>query len=219
MSATSSHNPAYHITFLRHGESVGNAKGYHQGQAEFPLTEKGIRQAEALATYWQKLRTRFDFAIASPQSRARQTAEIITTALGLPLEFDEVWMERDNGTLAGLHHDEASEKFPQPDFTPLYQAIGQTGESQMELYLRGGRAAQSILHRPPARYLIISHGAILNMVLRAILGIAPQPNFQTPRFRFRNTAFASLTFRPHRHNWVVSGINQRPHWDDEENLP
>jgi broad specificity phosphatase PhoE len=81
--------------------------------------------------------------------------------------------------------------------------------------MRGGRAIQSVLHQPPARYLIVSHGAILNMTLRALLGIAPQANFQGPRFRFRNTAFVSLEYRPEGHNWLVNGINQRPHWQDE----
>lgn len=35
----------YHLTLLRHAESLGNAEGYHQGQAEFPLTDHGISQA------------------------------------------------------------------------------------------------------------------------------------------------------------------------------
>ncbi len=208
--------PIYHITLLRHGESVGNAEGYHQGQADFPLTEKGRAQARALAEYWRASDIRFDQAIASPQSRARETAEIITAALGVPLEFDEVWMERDNGVLAGLLWSEAQEKYPQPEFIPTYQPIGQKGESQWELYLRGGRAIQSLMHRPPARYLIVSHGGLLNMVMYALLGISPPPNFHGPRFRFRNTAFATLEYRPDRHTWVIHGVNQRPHWEGEE---
>ena len=33
--------PIHYIVFLRHGESVGNAEDRFQGQADFPLTEKG----------------------------------------------------------------------------------------------------------------------------------------------------------------------------------
>ncbi len=216
---TSDSHPVYHITLLRHGESVGNAEGYHQGQAEFPLTDKGRAQARALAEYWLTRGVQFDQVIASPQSRARQTAEIITAAMGLPLEFDKLWMERDNGVLGGLLWSEAQEKYPQPEFTPTYQPVGQTGESQWELYLRGGQAVQSLLNRPAARYLVVSHGGLLNMVMYAILGIHPPPNFLGPRFRFRNTAFATLTYRLDRHVWVVHGINQRPHWAEEEAPP
>ncbi len=204
----------FHITLLRHGESVGNANGYHQGQADFPLTERGRAQAQALASYWLSSGVTFDQIIASPQSRARETSEIIASALGVEVEFDPLWMERDNGILAGLPHEEARLKYPQPDFISLYEPIGQTGESQWELYLRGGRAIQSILHRLPGRYLIVSHGGLLNMVMHAILGITPQANFQGPRFRFRNTAYASLIYRPSSHNWLVIGVNQCDHWND-----
>jgi broad specificity phosphatase PhoE len=206
----------YHITLLRHAESVGNANGYHQGQADLPLTERGLEQARTLAIYWQSHEVIFDHCIVSPQSRTRQTAEIIADILGLELEFDPVWMERDNGVYAGLRQDEARERYPYPEFQPIYERIGQTGESEWELYMRGGHAIQSVLHRPPARYLIVSHGAILNMTIRALLGIAPQANFQGARFRFRNTAFVTLTYRPDIHQWIVLGINQRPHWPDEE---
>lgn len=156
----------------------------------------------------------FDQAIASPQSRAKETAEIITSTLNLPLTFDKIWMERDNGILAGLHFEEAREKHPQPDFIPSYEPVGKSGESQWELYLRAGRAVQSLFNHPPGRYLVVSHGGLLNKVMYAILGISPQANFQGPRFRFRNTAYVSLSYKPDSHTWYVNGINQRDHWDE-----
>lgn len=208
--------PLYHLTLLRHGESVGNAENYHQGQAEFPLTERGRAQAQALADYWKNQAITFDGVIASPQSRARQSAEIIAQTLGLAVEFDPDWMERDNGVYSGLRAEDARQRYPYPDFIPIYQPIGQTGESEWELYLRGGRAIQSVMRRAPARYLIVSHGAILNAALRAIMGIAPQATFQGVRFRIRNTAFATLIYRPTTHQWVIEGLNQRPHWPDTE---
>ena len=204
----------FHITLLRHGESIGNALGYHQGQSEFPLTEKGQAQAKSLADRWLAEGVLFDYVIASPQPRGRQTAEIIADVLGLQVEFDPIWMERDNGVYAGLHMDEAKIRYPYPDYVSLYDRTGKTGESEWELYLRGGRAIQSILHRSPGRYLIVSHGGILNKTLQAILGIVPQTNFQGVRFRFRNTAFASLTYDPERHNWHVHSINERTHWEE-----
>jgi broad specificity phosphatase PhoE len=39
----------YTITLLRHAQSLGNIKGIHQGQSEFPLSPLGRRQAESLA--------------------------------------------------------------------------------------------------------------------------------------------------------------------------
>ena len=43
----------FDIIFLRHGEFVGNAESRWQGQADFPLTDKGREQARALAARWQ----------------------------------------------------------------------------------------------------------------------------------------------------------------------
>jgi broad specificity phosphatase PhoE len=92
--------------------------------------------------------------------------------------------------------------------------IGETGETQWELYLRGGQAMQSLLGRPPGRYLVISHGGLLNMVLYAMLGIVPQANFQGAHFRFRNTAYAVLSYNPAEHYWVLEHLNERSHWTE-----
>ena len=206
----------YTIYFLRHGESTGNAEGFHQGQADFPLTGRGIDQANLLASHWRDTGTSFDLIISSPLERARQTAEILHAVLGVPLMFDPLWMERNNGLLAGLRPEEAGQIYPRPEFVHPYQAIGETGESQWELYLRGGQAVQSLLNRPPGQYLVISHGGILNMVFYAILGIVPHANFSGPRFRFGNTAFATLTYHPNEHKWVVLRLNDQPHLPIEQ---
>ena len=214
---TTAQNPArYNLIFLRHGESVGNAEGKHQGQSDFPLTKKGESQVRALAERWLQEKMIFDLIISSPLTRARGSAQILADALHIPLTYDPRWMERNNGVLAGLRQDEAIITYPRPSFVNPYLPIGQTGESQWELYLRAGSAVQDLLYRPPGAYLIVSHGAILNMALYAILGIPPQANFIGPRFRFANSAFATLSYNPAEHKWYVHGINDRQHWQDDE---
>lgn len=205
-------SPHYHVILLRHAQSEGNAQGVLQGQSDYPLSEIGIQQAEALARRWQKERRQFNCILSSPLSRAQQTAEIIAAALDVPIKLDENWMERDNGQIAGLRPEELEERGLRPPFVHLYQPIGLDGESQWELFLRAGRAIQDVLHRPPGNYLVVSHGGILNLALYAILGIVPQANFQGPRFRFRNTAFVSLDYDPTRHVWSLESINDRAHW-------
>jgi 2,3-bisphosphoglycerate-dependent phosphoglycerate mutase len=201
----------YTILLLRHAQSVGNAAGYYQGQSDFPLNETGIRQAQMLARRWKAEKLNFDEIITSPLSRAQQTAEIIGEALKAPVSLDPNWMERNNGRLAGLRPDQIAEQYPRPAFIHPYWPIGETGESQWELYLRAGRAVQDLLNRPPGRYLVVSHGGILNLTMYTILGIVPQANLQGPRFRFRNTAFATLEYNPERHIWSLLGINDHRH--------
>lgn len=215
MSSLHPLSPTYHITLLRHGESVGNAENRHQGQADFPLTKKGREQARVLGDYWKKTGMRFDCAIASPQTRAKESAEIIALALGLSLEFDPVWMERNNGKLAGLRFDEALVKLPPPDFIHLFQPIAETGESQWELYLRAGQALNNLMKLAPGNYLVISHGGLLNMVMHAVVGLTPRPNFQGPNFRFSNTGFTTLVYKPQKGVWTIRGHNARPHLSEE----
>lgn len=204
------------FTILRHGESQGNFEGRHQGQADFPLTDLGRQQTRALVERWKAEKKAFDLIISSPLARARETAEIISTEMKIPLEVDSLWMERNNGLMAGLRPEEVRDTLPQPEFIHPYQAIGQTGESQWELYLRAGKAVQSLINRAPGNYLIVSHGGLLNMFFYAVLGIAPQPNFHGPRFRFNNSAFATLHYNPSAHRWYVIGLNDQVHWNVKE---
>lgn len=202
----------YQFTFLRHAESVGNALGYYQGQSDFPLSETGEQQAHALATRWQCEGKTFQLAISSPLQRARQTAQIVCNALNVPLTLEDQWKERNNGLMAGLNAEQAAEIAPHPTMLHPYHPIGNTGESQWQVYLRAGNALQSLLNRPPGSYLIVSHGGILNTLVYAILGMGIQANFQGARFRFRNTAFAAFTYRPHKHEWIVETLNDHTHW-------
>ncbi|QRN83538.1 histidine phosphatase family protein [Chloroflexota bacterium] len=201
----------YKITLLRHGESVGNAEGYYQGQYDFPLTPRGKNQVRRVVARWQADGSIFDQVIASPLKRAKETAEMVAEGLNVPLQFDPDWMERDNGKLGGMKREDADEQFPRPDFFTPYDNIAETGEGDFALYLRAGRAIQSILQMPPARYLVVSHGGILNQALHVILGITPQANGQGTHFRFRNTAFSTLFYEPDHHNWVFWGLNDFTH--------
>jgi len=203
----------YRVVLLRHGQSEGNALGVLQGQSDYALSARGVDQAVALGRRWREEGRDFDAVLSSPLMRARQTAEIVAEALGgLAVELDADWMERDNGRMAGLRPDEIEAQGLQPAFVHIYQPIGETGESQWELFLRAGRAVQTLLSRPPGSYLVVSHGGTLNLALYAILGIIPQANRYGPRFQFRNTSFADLEYDPARNSWYMFRFNDRMHW-------
>lgn len=211
-------NPRYEIVLLRHGESIGNAQGAYQGQADFPLNETGRQQARALADHWRETGVRFDRIVSSPLSRAHETAEIIAEALNLPVDVDPLWMERDNGRMAGLTFEEIEAELPRPAFIHPYLPSGETGESQWSLYLRAGQALETLIQGEPGHTLVASHGGILNMVLYAALGMTPQADGHGPRFRFRNAAYATLHYYPIGHQWHLLGVNEQSHWRPESAL-
>jgi broad specificity phosphatase PhoE len=206
----------FYITLLRHGESVGNAESRWQGQADFPLNDTGRAQVRALAERWKKEDVKFDLVIASPLMRAKESAEIIASVLNLKIDFDPLWLERDNGDFAGLTAYEVRQNFQHPSFSTPYDSVGGDGEGDWELFLRAGQALHNLLRREPARYLIISHGGLLNQVMHAVVGVAPQANNAGARFRFNNTAFAQLMYYPHQHRWAIDRLNDHAHWKDAD---
>lgn len=205
----------YHITLVRHAESVGNAENRLQGQSDYPLSEKGRAQARALAQRWQDEGLTFDQVIASPLLRARETAEIVAAALQSPLELDPLWMERNNGKISGMREEEARKLYTNDKFVNPFEPLAETGEGDWQLFLRAGQALFDLLQRPVGKYLIVSHGGTINMALYAIMGIAPHPNFQGPRFRFKNTTFAQFRYYPARHRWRVDVIGDQAHWKED----
>jgi broad specificity phosphatase PhoE len=206
----------FKITLLRHGESIGNAESRWQGQADYPLTDIGRAQAIAVGNRWKSEGVQFDHVIASPLARSQETAGIIAEILGLKIETDPLWLERDNGEFSGLTASEVRQNFPRPSFTTPYDPVGGDGEGDWELFLRAGQALHSLLKRDPAKYLIVSHGGLLNKFMHAVIGVAPQANKSGTNFRFGNTAFAQISYYPHIHRWTIDKLNDHAHWKDAD---
>lgn len=71
-------------TFIRHGESTGNAGFATHDLSQIELTEKGRQQAEDLAQSWMERPT---LIVTSPYLRARRTAQpTIDRFPGVPVE-------------------------------------------------------------------------------------------------------------------------------------
>ena len=214
--------PVYHFVFVRHGESIGNAQSRWQGQSDYELTEKGRAQARALAARWKSEKMKFDLIITSPLVRAKETAEIIASAVGVPVEYDPILLERHIGEIEGMTAEEVRKR-PQPSYVTPYDPIGGEGEGDWALFLRAGQALHSLLRRPAGSYLIVSHGGLLNQLMHAIIGIAPHVDPSGVRFRFDNTAFARATYYPYQHRWAIEALNDRAHlserWQSKPSQP
>ncbi len=95
------------IYFIRHGETDWNAQSRYQGQADVPMNETGRAQArrngEILCALLPEIgRCRY---VASPLLRARETMEIVRSAMGLePRDYalDQRLMEIHYGHWQGI---------------------------------------------------------------------------------------------------------------------
>jgi broad specificity phosphatase PhoE len=184
----------YTFVFLRHGESFGNTENYFQGRSDTSLTERGQDQTSRLAKRWSTEKKSFKKIISSPLTRAIITAEVIGNTLGVPVEIDPIWVERDTGKLTQVDRNNTDDlPFFHNFYTPFDQ-MGETGEGDWDLYLRACAGIKSLVDRPSGSFLVVSHGGLLNQVMRAISGVTPQPNTMGVQFRFDNTGFTTVTY-------------------------
>ena len=100
------------LLIIRHGESEWNVEKRWQGWLDAPLTARGLQQARDRAG--ALLATGFAPAVVhcSDLGRARQTAEIIASALGVPARPHPGLRERSGGDWQGFTADEIDERWP-----------------------------------------------------------------------------------------------------------
>lgn len=160
------------LLLVRHGESEADILGVHEGRADFPLTERGQEQAQLLSA-WLKANEDFDEIIASPLVRARQTAERIAQATGVPLTLDDQLMEWDNGLLAGMDREAANLKYPLPEGGRKGHHKHANTESLIEFRARAEDFMSRLKEAYPmgARLCIVSHGGMINMLYQALMGL------------------------------------------------
>ncbi|RKK01489.1 histidine phosphatase family protein [Pseudoroseomonas wenyumeiae] len=166
-------SPAAPFWFLRHGETDWNARGLSQGNVDIPLNTVGWAQAERAAKALVEVATgprAIATIVASPLSRARNTAEAVSAKLGLPLEIDEGLREVSFGVQEGQEMGGWFDDWVEGKLTP------EGGESFEQLRQRTVAALNRALARP-GPVLVVAHGALW----RAFRSVAGLPaNVRTP---------------------------------------
>ena len=164
---------------VRHGETAWNADRRLQGHQDIPLNDLGLEQAEAAGRYLQQRHhaTPFAAVVSSDLLRARQTAEAVADALGLPVQASPALRERHYGAFEGKTPAEAA------DFAAeAYAAL----VSRADLMADPGSAEplQAMLERierclsdlalvyADQAVVIVTHGGVLDLLYRRAMGRA-----------------------------------------------
>jgi broad specificity phosphatase PhoE len=161
------------LVLVRHGESVGNARGLLLGRSESPLTARGRSDATALGASLGPVSR----LVSSPLGRACDTA----AALGLELsvEVDSRWIEVDYGELDG--HELGSVP---PDLWARWRAdptfAPPGGESLAEVGVRVRGACDELFGqagvgaRADADVVVVSHVSPIKAAVAWALGAGDQ---------------------------------------------
>ncbi len=148
------------IYVARHGETPLNAAGLLRGRLDPPLTAKGQMQAEALAGALQEQGIRL--IVSSPLQRAVATAHAVAERVGLRVEIDERFNDRDYGAWAGTSRDEVEVCWGSVDDAPGVEPA----DAVLERVLEGFSETAAKLGEGVG--LIVSHDAINRPLLVAL---------------------------------------------------
>lgn len=180
------------LLIIRHGESEADLLHVHEGRADFSLTPRGHRQAEAMSDYVSR-RYSVDQIYSSTLKRAVQTAEHLQAKTHAPLRLDPLLMEFNNGLIAGLSFRDAQERYPKRAVPPHASVYEQ--ESRLAFRYRAEYMLSKLLSETgeSGTAAVVTHGGMIVQLYRAFLGLPVDAPFS---FRTGDTGI---------HEWLIEG--------------
>ncbi len=158
------------VFLLRHAETA-NPHVFHGAESDVGLSDKGRRQADAVAAYLAAKKP--DVVVASAMQRAQDTARVIARACGLDAQTEPDLHERRVGSLSGMPTNQADGVWPQ---TARRWMAGETAyappgaESFDDIRARVLPVWERIA-RTHARQtvVVVAHGIVCKVLLLSIL--------------------------------------------------
>ncbi len=204
------------VYLIRHGETFWNREGRCQGVTDVPLTEKGYRQAHAIAKALEE--KQLSLILSGPLQRTRETAVIIAEPYGLSVETREELREWNQGELEGLtgvellgNHRAYFERWRQDPA----QTTPPGGESLQALQDRAWPVIDSLRERAlEGPVAVVSHTMTIGTILCAALGLNLA---HIHRLRLDVASRSTITFVPFSlfSAWVLTTLNDRHHLVDD----
>jgi broad specificity phosphatase PhoE len=157
------------VYFVRHGQSDGNVDPVFQSP-DCALNENGRAQANLIAERAKNIQ--FDALISSPFRRARETAEAISAATGMSVEYSEFFKERVKpSSIDGKPYDDEQAKGVWRRWEESLITLGlkvEDGENFEDLFTRSGKALDYLLSRPEQVMVVVTHGYFLRTILSRV---------------------------------------------------
>lgn len=153
------------IYFVRHGETEGNLSKFFQ----FPETElspTGLRGAKAVAERFGHLEV--DVLVASPFTRAQQTAGYISGVVGKPVTTVESFHEalRPHELRGVSHHSEPGQahiaEYESEYWTETWRPAG--AENYKDVLSRVAKSVDFLEKANETNIVVVSHGAFIKMI-------------------------------------------------------
>lgn len=162
------------LYIVRHGQTVDNLEDRIQGHTDSPLTELGVRQAQAIA---QRLSAeRFHALYSSDLGRAVHTAEIVASPHGLAITTTPLLRELHLGVAQGMTREQFREEYPEAcrlwESSPaIHRPPG--GETVESAIARCGEFIRQVVaqHGDGEKLAVIAHGGSLKGLIIAAFNL------------------------------------------------
>jgi len=179
------------IFLLRHGKTEWNGQFRYQGKSDVPLNEEGRLQAQRAALRLTSLG--IDAIYASPLSRAKENAHIVSKTLGAPIKglYEEL-CEMNFGAWEGLTAPDIersyAESFRLWRRNPEKVKIPK-GESFSEVVERVTCGMKKILNDAGENILVVTHGGSIRAALAGLFAMDISASW---RIRIDNCSLTSM---------------------------
>ncbi len=159
------------ILLVRHATADESPAPRYIGSTDLVLTDKGVRQADALRDALPKRRPQR--CRCSPLHRATETARRAVEPLGLPVETEPRLREIDFGRWEGITFPQIREA--EPEMVDQWAANRDDfcfpgGESISAFHGRIESVRQSLLGEGSERMLLVAHGGVIRALVCSLLG-------------------------------------------------
>ena len=154
-----------HYIFVRHGQSVANAKKVIAGVSDVPLTKDGVAQAKQVAKELKDYK--IDVAYYSSLLRAKQTMNIIAkTIKGLTVVSADQLKERNYGKFEGVPYDNMNQDPQGLLFWDVVQNVQvQNAETVKEYYEKVQNFFNNLSKKHQNQtILVVAHGGVFRVI-------------------------------------------------------
>lgn len=163
------------IILVRHGQAEHNVSDLNGGWSQTRLTELGVRQARAVAgRLAEELRGHSVRLVSSDLRRARETAEIISEALGVKPEYNAGIRELNNGIAAGKTQQEVQAFYVEPHEPLLDWQPYPGSETRRVFYRRVSETMDELTVDDGMAMVLVTHGGTIVQILSWWLGLTQE---------------------------------------------
>ncbi|MDA3615922.1 histidine phosphatase family protein [Polluticaenibacter yanchengensis] len=164
-------NKAKNIITIQHPESVHHTNGMIGSWTDWPLTEKGRKQAANIAYHLKREIEEKSYSLySSPLQRAKETANIVGAELLIAPRFSDALKERGLGKAIGKSVAWLKENIEQEEVTVFDKCFGDA-ESRSDVWHRLYPFYIDLLANDDQNIILVSHGDTLSVFNVMWLGL------------------------------------------------